>query len=226
MTTVDPIEFTGLAALTGTAREVKDRLNLVTNPQVVAFTMPRANAHEGEALAKTVMTVVGLINGRHIRYTRETMESLVNALMPTIPPPKSAIREAVMIGKARAAVLEGTEWVSASELADMAGFSASNPNAQPSRWKTQGKIFSVKPASGVELFPVFALDPHASYRPRKEMADIIAVLRDKKDGWGMAYWFTSINSFLGGKRPQDVLMTDPQKVLAAATDEVQAITHG
>jgi len=42
----------------------------------------------------------------------------------------------------------------------------------------------------------------------------------------MAYWFMSSNSFLGGKRPQDLLMSAPEKVIAAAQDEVQAVAHG
>jgi len=41
----------------------------------------------------------------------------------------------------------------------------------------------------------------------------------------MAYWFLSANSFLGGKRPQDLLRTRPKQVIKVAIDEVQAIAH-
>jgi hypothetical protein len=47
-----------------------------------------------------------------------------------------------------------------------------------------------------------------------------------KDEWGIAYWFQSSNSFLGGKRPQDLLSSAPQRMLAAAEDEVQEVAHG
>ncbi len=42
----------------------------------------------------------------------------------------------------------------------------------------------------------------------------------------MAYWFRSDNSFLGGKRPQDLLASGPDRVIEAAMDEVQEIAHG
>ena len=48
---------------------------------------------------------------------------------------------------------------------------------------------------------------------------------DDKDGWGLAYWFLGANSFLGGRRPQDVLLTDPSAVVAAAQDEMSAVEH-
>ena len=42
----------------------------------------------------------------------------------------------------------------------------------------------------------------------------------------MAYWFRSDNSFLGGKRPQDLLASAPDQVIAAALDEIHGIVHG
>ena len=42
----------------------------------------------------------------------------------------------------------------------------------------------------------------------------------------MAYWFSSSNSFLRGKRPQDLLVSVPKRVIEAAIDEIQGITHG
>jgi len=58
------------------------------------------------------------------------------------------------------------------------------------------------------------------------VADVIGILAGHKDGWGMAYWFQSVNGFLGGKRPQDLLATDPDRVIAAARDEVLGVLHG
>lgn len=42
----------------------------------------------------------------------------------------------------------------------------------------------------------------------------------------MAYWFRSDNRFLGGKRPQDLLASAPERVIEAAGDEVLGIAHG
>jgi hypothetical protein len=41
----------------------------------------------------------------------------------------------------------------------------------------------------------------------------------------MAYWFRSENSFLGGNRPQDLLASAPDRVIAAAVDEILEMTH-
>jgi hypothetical protein len=46
-----------------------------------------------------------------------------------------------------------------------------------------------------------------------------------RDGWGLAFWFHSANSFLGGKRPKDFLASQSGLVVAAAADEVIAAVH-
>lgn len=55
---------------------------------------------------------------------------------------------------------------------------------------------------------------------------MLEIFRGKKDDWGLAYWFASVNSFLGGKRPQDLLISKPDRVVAAAEDEVAGVLHG
>jgi hypothetical protein len=37
------------------------------------------------------------------------------------------------------------------------------------------------------------------------MAEILRIFGDAKDGWGLAFWFAALNSFLDDERPQDVL---------------------
>ncbi len=43
---------------------------------------------------------------------------------------------------------------------------------------------------------------------------------------GIAIWFASVNSFLGGKIPIDLLMIAPDIVLAAVEDEMAGVLHG
>jgi hypothetical protein len=71
----------------------------------------------------------------------------------------------------------------------------------------------------------YALNP-SDHRPRKELAGILDVLGDSKDGWGLAFWFAALNSFLDDERPQDLLAVAPEQVLAAARDEVAEVLHG
>ena len=130
-----------------------------------------------------------------------------------------------MTAEARKAVLESGDWLTAAQVAGIAGFSASNPSAQPNKWKKDGQIFAVR-HRGVDYFPGYALDPSTGYRPARGLARVLGVFRGRKDEWGLAYWFASVNSFLGGKRPQDLLIGQPDRVVAAAVDEVAGVLHG
>jgi hypothetical protein len=125
--------------------------------------------------------------------------------------------EAKMTADARSAVLKTGDYFNAVQVAEMAGFSKANPIAQPNMWKQDGAVFAVN-QGGVDLFPGYALDPAKEYRPYKVVGEVIEVFGNKKDGWGLAYWFASVNSFLGGARPQDLIEQAPEKVLAAARD--------
>ena len=69
------------------------------------------------------------------------------------------------------------------------------------------------------------LDVEAGCRPLKSLAPVLAVFGTAKDGSGLAYWFASANSLLGGKRPHDGLLKSPDRVLAAA-DETAEIANG
>ena len=55
----------------------------------------------------------------------------------------------------------------------------------------------------------------ADQRPRKEMASVLKI-GDAKDGWGLAFWFAGLYSFLDDARPPDALATDPERVIVAA----------
>lgn len=109
-------------------------------------------------------------------------------------------------------------------MAELAGLSANNPSTQPNKWKRQHQIFAL-PHNGVYYYPGYGLDPDTGYRPRKELKAVLDVFGERKDGWGLAYWFLSNNSFLGGCRPQDVLTVDAARVVAAARDEMEEIAH-
>jgi hypothetical protein len=226
MAAMDRVELTGIAAVSGTAREVAGKLAEGTNQQVVAFTLPRASGQQRDAIASTLETLVKMTSGQLIRRDEEALETLVRLFLPAITEPQSTLREAAMIAKARATVLESAEWLTAAQVAELAGLSAANPNAQTTRWKKEERIFSVKQPGCVELFPAYGLDPESGFRPSPALAEVIKILKGRKDGWGLAYWFASINGFLGGKRPQDVLAIAPHEVIAAARDEAEGVVHG
>ncbi len=110
------------------------------------------------------------------------------------------------------------------ELAKLAGLNATNPDLLPDDWKRNRKIFAIQHGSE-DYFPLYALNP-VDYRLRKQMAEILHIFGDTKDGWGLAFWFAARNSFLDDERPQDVLAVKPDRVIAAANDEISGVPHG
>ncbi|NDZ13833.1 hypothetical protein C7T35_33830 [Variovorax sp. WS11] len=214
-----------LDVMTGSPKEIGRRLNQLDADQVVAIGLEHVSAKEAGAIAETLVRFVQLVGLTVSRHERETLESLVEILVPRAPPTPTQLKEAAMLARARTAVLQEDNWLTTAQIADLAGFSTSNPSAQPNKWKRDRLIFAIR-HRGVDYFPSYGLDPKTGFRPLKVMAKVIETFGESKDGWGLAYWFSSANSFLGGKRPQDVLAKQPDRVIAAAADEQEAVAHG
>jgi hypothetical protein len=131
-----------------------------------------------------------------------------------------------MMAEARAQVLKSGQFVTAGQIASLAGFSKSNPSAQPAKWKQDGAIFAIK-QKGTHYFPLFALNPDDNYRPYKAVAEILHILRKcSLSDWGIASWFIAANSFLDDQAPKNLLASDPDRVIDAARDEVSEVSHG
>ncbi|MGH8381227.1 hypothetical protein [Pseudomonas sp.] len=201
------------------------QLNLRQAEKVLALALAHASPREADAIAETFASIAEFVKDLVGRQHQQTLESIVEALVPKVPPTPTALKEAAMLAQARTAVLESGEWLTAAQIAGLAGFSLSNPSAQPNKWKREGAIFALR-HHGVDYFPAYGLDAASGYRPLKAMAPVLALFGQGKDSWGLAYWFMSANSFLAGKRPMDLLASDPQRVLTAAEDELQAVAHG
>jgi hypothetical protein len=155
----------------------------------------------------------------------EAIDKIVSALLPEVAIPDTALAQARMMVDAKSAILNSGDLLPAGEIAKLAGYSANNPSAQPNKWKRDGAIFAIH-HKGTDYFPIYALNPDENYRPYKAVADILRVFGDTKDSWGLAFWFAGLNSFLDDQRPQDLLAADPERVIAAAKDEVEGVQHG
>lgn len=216
----------GVSTLMGTSKEVQARLGRSRAGHVLVLTFDEIKPAVFKTLAENVSNVASsMLDVLHEHQDRESLERLAEVLVPRMPASPRLLKEAAMLVQARKAVLESGDWLTAAEIAQLAGLSPRNPSAQPNKWKKQGQIFAIR-HGGVDYFPAYGLDHDANFRPTKALAKVIAVFAGHKDGWGMAYWFRSDNSFLGGKRPQDLLATQPERVIDAAIDEIQEIAHG
>ncbi|KHN52882.1 XRE family transcriptional regulator [Dickeya fangzhongdai] len=219
-------DHTGVSTLAGTPKEVRVQLGKSNADRVLVVSFERIQPDDFQALAENVRQVTSsMFEVLQERHDQAMLERLAEVLVPRTPPSPRLLREASMLIQARKAVLESGDWLTAANVAQLAGLSTRNPSAQPNKWKKQGLIFAIN-HGGVDYFPGYGLDRHAGFRPIKSLADVIKIFDGHKDGWGMAYWFSSDNSFLGGKRPQDVLASSPERVIDAARDEVEGVVHG
>jgi hypothetical protein len=215
----------GISTLAGDPEEVRRQLHKVDAEQVVAVALAHATPVEAAAIAETFASIADLVKNIVGEQRRQSLEAIVGALVPKVPPTPNELKEAAMLARARTAVLDSGDWMTAAEIASVAGFSPSNPSAQPNKWKREGSLFAIR-HNGIDYFPSYGLDPQSGYRPRKAMARVLAVFGNSKDGWGLSYWFMSANSFLGGKRPRDLIGSEPERVIAAAADEREGVLHG
>ena len=132
-------------------------------------------------------------------------------------------RQSSMLLLAKEAVLNSGEWLTSVELSEITGLQTTNSSDLLNKWKLSGKIFSIH-HNGADYYPTYALVPESS--PLGIIASIISVFSGHKDNWGIAFWFMSANGYLGGATPKSIITTEPDRVLAAARDEIEVVTHG
>ncbi len=222
------IEFEPISApiptFAGGLKEVRDQLGKVKGDQVVAFVLDGASESDARAIEQVISRIIRLTQNTLTTRSNETLSSLVETLLPKDMPSPALLKEARMMLRAKEAVLSGADWLTAAQVASIAGLSEKNPSAQLHKWKRYGAIFAIR-RNGLDYFPGYALDAANEYRPHRALKQVLAQFGDAKDGWGLAYWFQSVNSFLGGQRPMDMLAKKPDAVIAAAADEAMGIVH-
>jgi hypothetical protein len=102
------------------------------------------------------------------------------------------------------------ECLTAEAVAEETGNTAKNRSAIASRWATEKKIFSVR-FENKTLYPKFQFKDGS---PIPAVARILELFPDQFTGWDVAFFFTSANSYLDGRKPVDLLKTDPEKVVS------------
>ena len=194
-------------------------------PQRLVITVDVNSQAVADAYVCSVEMLTRAFQAQLAPVREDTISTIVAMWVPKKPVPSTLLREAKMLAAAKTEILQSNDWVTASEISDLAQFKSSNPSAQPNKWKLAGKMFALR-HEGIDYFPMYGLDPALGYRPFAGLEPVVSTLAGKKDGWGMAFWFASPNSYLGGRRPKDLLQSDPGQVLAAARDSVAGVMHG
>jgi hypothetical protein len=209
--------------MTGTGREVIQLLHRFPAQRTVAVTLP--NNEQGLAAEIVLNRVIEFLPQLMEQSQQDNLKKIVSALLPDVAPSEAAMAQARMLIDAKSTILKSGDFTSAGEVSKLAGYSQTNPSVQPNKWKRNRAIFAIV-NKGDDFFPLYALNPDDNYRPRKEVAEVLTIFGDSKDGWGLAFWFAGLNSFLDDERPQDLLASAPEQVLAAARDEMTEVQHG
>lgn len=170
-----------------------------------------------DATELAVLTDVVSVVQESLRGVTATVGKVMSALFPTEQEflfPPALLEQVNRNAAARNALARDFGLLSGAEVAKLAVSSSGNASAMASRWKAEGKVFTVGPA-GVQRFPGFQFSLDGG-RPLPVIAQVLAVLGERLSGWELALWFTGSNGWLGGERPVDVLESDPELVVDAA----------
>lgn len=134
-------------------------------------------------------------------------------------------REEEMVALARAHILTCGDFLLVQDLANHLGIHIELLSPALMRWEAEHRIFSID-HDGCRSFPIYAFPSQGGASPIPGLRDVLSVLCPMKDGWGVSFWFISPNGWLGGKRPQDLLSTEPNRVISAAHEEASGVMHG
>jgi hypothetical protein len=149
------------------------------------------------------------------------MEEMIDAMLPASSVPSAAAAlQARRNAQAREALLGEFGALTSAEVAALVGSRAKNKAALANRWKVEGRIFSVA-HKGQTYFPAFQFD--AEGKPRPAIAAVASVLAPRVGEWELALWFTVPNGWLGGRRPVDLLESEPEAVAEAARRSTELV---
>jgi nucleoid DNA-binding protein len=172
----------------------------------------------GSTVSRVVERVPEIARIRRQELTEKNIDALVELYLADDPIAEA--RRAIETDNARerARFLSEVACLTSKEVAQNAGHQAANASVTASRWKQQGKIFSV-PSRGSELYPAFQF---REGQPHQTVAKTLREFPKQMSPWQIAFWFTSSNSWLRGAMPADRL-DDEEAVVKAAHREREPI---
>lgn len=138
--------------------------------------------------------------------------------------PPEILRHEMQV-RATLRVLEANRWLTAKQVVELGHRRPSNADRLLERWKRHQQIFSIR-LRGEDCYPDYVLDPQTRYRPRPELQPVLQVFHGVVEGWRLAFWFDSPNSYLDGLRPRECFWLVPEQALNAARMEISGPQHG
>ena len=163
---------------------------------------------------RVVPDLVSLVLEQRALRSAADRDSMVEFLLKDIPTKRIDLRRVAVEARALEWIYTGTEWLSAEEVGVLGKHGKANPGAAANRWKGTGHLFAIR-RDGRDLYPRYALSD--DFKPLPVIKQVLTLLKGW-DGLRVAGWFESTSSFLGGKRPREVVAFNAQSVMDAARD--------
>src|ERR1700678_3701713 len=156
MSNVKLIQQVTPLVMSGTGHDVIELLHTSPNRRTVAVSLAD---DEQLAAAENVFQRVAEFLPQLIEQRQdETLKKFVSIFLTAVAPSKAARQQARMLIDAKTAILNSGDFLPATEVAKLAGFSASNPSVQPNKWKRNRDIFTIQHGRE-DYFPLYALNP-------------------------------------------------------------------
>ena len=159
-----------------------------------------------------------IVRARRRELTESNIDRLVELYLTDDPIAEARTAIEADNARERARFLTDVACLTSRQIAEHAGHQATNTSMTASRWKQQGRVFSV-PWKGNELFPAFQF---RDGQPHPNVAKVLRELPERLSPWQVAFWFTSSNGWLRGATPADRL-DDEAALVAAAQRESEPI---
>ncbi|HBF49895.1 MAG TPA: hypothetical protein DDX04_05430, partial [Massilia sp.] len=89
-----PAAFPEGSTMTGLGREVREKLEMVSNEPVVAVVLPRESGASAGAIAQTLENIAQLVPSLIESQQQQAIKAVVEALMPKVMPLPNVLKEA------------------------------------------------------------------------------------------------------------------------------------
>lgn len=181
-----------------------------------------------EAASSALLAALPLLDrllGEKLSAERERrLEEMIDFFAARMLAPSPVdVEMAQRLGARHARILDEFGFLSAAQLADLNGSTASNRAALADNWRKRGQVFAVPHPDRTirerDVYPAFQFE---NGKPRKIIKDVLDAFGGRRPPWKVALWFTSANGLLpGSARPVDLLAEAPDAVSVAARRDAE-----
>ncbi len=160
--------------------------------------------------------LVSMLLERHQTLSKQQRDALVELLVSEVPMRPLDMKLAKLQARALERIYSGTPWLTAEQIGTLGKHGTANPAAAAHRWKANDQLFAIR-RDGRDKYPRYTLGD--DFTPLPVVKRVLKTLVNH-DPLRLAGWFESTSSFLGGKRPRELIASKPERVVLAAQDAV------